>query len=486
MNGSLILVRDGNSLTLLPEKGSSFSTDIIEDIDDLLSYQYKQCDWRGKPTFTKTLLYAQSADKSMIYTALGMSEKIVKMLRALKVRPCFVDDTDATRDPLRIAPDWNRINSVKFRPQQKECLKAISSRPGGVIVAPTGFGKTFLIGMLGILYPTAKITVCTKSVEIAQRIFSDLKGLLDSVGMVGGGFNQTGARVTVVTADSLAKVAGDCDFFFFDECHQAAAETYTSAILSIFKYARRYGFTATPEGRSDGADPALDMLFGPRIFELSYQDGVDLGLVVPIKVRWIVSDCGYTFGGNPKYLSSMERKRIAIWKNDCRNQLIVEDIRKQAKDASILVLVETIEHAILLNKLLPDFKLCYSTMKDYDLERYKSEGLVPPDYVPLSKKDRVELCQDFLSGKVKRVISTDVWSTGVDFPSLSMVYSVSGRVSKILTTQGAGRVSRLFTGKTCGNVVDVQDTYPPEFAAFSRKRFSTYTELGWEQQGYQK
>ena len=93
------------------------------------------------------------------------------------------------------------------------------------------------------------------------------------------------------------------------------------------------------------------------------------------------------------------------------------------------------------------------------------------------------LFQDFLSGKVTRVISTDVWNTGIDVPDLAVVYNVSGRVSKILNTQGAGRASRLFAGKEYGQVVDINDKFG-DYAGFSHARYALYKKLGWEQDGF--
>lgn len=475
----MIISKDGNVLSI---QGDPIPQRLFTDLDHELSYTYRSRNFRGDLLLEKRLLYNMSCDNLML-TTIGMWPDIQKVLaQHPNVQVSFVDNTPDEYNLKKVVPDWGNVSDLTFKPGQREAIQAIINSNGGIVCAPTGFGKTFLIGALCKLFPKARIHISTKSVEIAIRIVKDLKRLIPSVGMIGGGKNEAKARVLVITADSLHKAPGDADLFFYDECHQAAAESYTQDILTTYNYAKRIGFTATPTGRSDGADRVLNLLFGNVIFNMDYSQGVDLGLVVPIRVRWLpyTGPCVEA----SEYKKAIYRKRHCIWRNEARNKVIADDVHANYENDSVLILVETVEHAVYLHKLLPEFELCYATMDPADLTKYKAKNLLPEDYEPLSKNDRIKLCNDFLTGKVKKVISTDVWSTGVDFPSLSVVYSVSSRVSKILTTQGAGRVSRIFSGKDHGNVVDIQDLFADDFKGFSYRRYKTYKELGWEQEGF--
>ena len=475
----LTVIRDGNVLTL---RFGTRSEELATVIGNKLSYMYRTRDFRGNLKVERRLLYTDVSPTEYI-TTLGMwptIQGICSMYPYLELN--FIEDTPEDRNLKKINPDWGNVSDLTFRPGQREAINAIINNTGGIICAPTGFGKTFLIGALCKLFPKSRIHISTKSVDIARRIANDLKRFIPNVGMIGGGKEEANSRVIVITSDSLHKAPGDADFFFYDECHQAAAESYTENILTTYNYAKRIGFTATPTGRSDGADSVLTMLFGSVIFNMDYTQGVDLGLVVPIHVRWL--PCNTASVVALAYQKPVSRKRYCIWRNAARNQIIADDVRANYADESVLILVETVEHAVYLHNVLPEFELCYATMDPDDLNEYKSSGLLPNDYTVMSKKDRVKLCTDFLNGDVKKVISTDVWATGVDFPSLSVVYSVSSRVSRILTTQGAGRVSRIFNGKEYGEVVDIQDTFADDFKSFAAKRKKVYKELGWSQEGY--
>lgn len=420
-----------------------------------------------------------------LLTSYGLLDSLKAWFKQQGIEAAFQELTPEDKNSLLLKPDWSVLQNYQLRNRQEECLKAIVERKHGIIDAPVGFGKTFLMGVLTQLYPKAKFHVITKSVAIANRIYKDLLRITSDVGMIGGGKNITGKRITVITADSLKKSDGDADFLIWDEAHQAAASTYSALLLRIYRYSRNYGFTATPTGRSDGSDPVLKMLFGDTIFEMKYDEAKDRGLVVPVSVRWLT--CSDVLPTALNYTNRVSLERHAIWRNRSRNQMIADDVRKISNDESVLILVGKVEHAVNLAKELPEFTLVYGSMSEEDCEWYKRQKLLPEDYRPINAREREELKEAFRDGRIKKVIATDVWNTGVDFPDLRYVYNVSARGSSILTTQGAGRVSRIASGKFNGTVIDIVDDFPDNghcFYTSAVKRYKKYTELGWKQEGF--
>jgi hypothetical protein len=151
-----------------------------------------------------------------------------------------------------------------------------------------------------------------------------------------------------------------------------------------------------------------------------------------------------------------------------------------------LILVETIEHAVNLGALLPDFKLVYGIMTTRDCNEYKKKGLLPTDYKPLSDFEKYDMRNKFESGELKRVIATDVWATGVDFEQLNVLVRADDRDSDIVDVQGPGRVSRIYTApdgtqKEFGEVLECMDTFDSTFYRKSLGRRNSYKLLGWEQ-----
>ena len=343
--------------------------------------------------------------------------------------------------------------------------------------------NTTMIGALALLFPKAKIHVVTKSVDVADRIGKALRRFIPKVGFVGDG-NKNWERVTVITAGSLAHSDGDADFLFCDEVHQLATVNFSTSIAQRYRHSRNFGLSATPYARMDNAHAVLEPLFGPMVFELTYQQAVDLGLVVPIRVTWL--PIRMTFNPVERYSNRVAKKRYGVWTNIERNRIIANAVSAYPETHQILILVETIEHAVNLGALLPNFTLVYGVMFPPDCTKYKAGKLLPAAYKPLTDYDKHTLRNKFESGELKRVIATDVWSTGVDFEQLNVLVRADDRDSDIVDVQGPGRVSRIYVSpegvkKEFGEVIDCMDTFDPTFYRKSMGRRNSYKLLGWEQ-----
>jgi superfamily II DNA or RNA helicase len=343
--------------------------------------------------------------------------------------------------------------------------------------------NTTLIGAAALLFPEAQIDVVTKSVDVAERIVRSLKRILPKVGRIGDGWKQR-ERVTVITAGSLQHADGTADFLFADEVHQLATVNFSTALAARYRNSRNFGMSATPYARMDNAHAILEPLFGPMVFDLPYPQAVELGLVVPVRVNWLPIRLSH----NPaeRYSNRVARKRHGIWTNYDRNRMIAEAVRAYPDTHQILILVETIEHAVHLGLHLPEFTLVYSQMSSQDYFAYKRAKLLPADYISLNEAKKYELRNQFEAGTLRRVIATDVWATGVDFEQLNVLVRADDRDSDIVDVQGPGRVSRIYTAadgtkKEYGEVVDCMDTFDPAFYRKSMGRRNSYKLLGWEQ-----
>jgi superfamily II DNA or RNA helicase len=275
----------------------------------------------------------------------------------------------------------------------------------------------------------------------------------------------------------------DCHNFFANgllvhNCHQLMAPTYSAQLAGIYRKSRNFGFSATPYSRMDGAHARLEALFGPCLFELSYPEAVSMGLVVPIRVRWLPVRLDHNPASGK---SGVPKKRWGIWRNEARNQMLAEAARSYADDQQTLILVETVEHLVHLWQHLKDFALMYGDMKPLEYESYVKSRMLPHDFIHMNPERRRSMRDAFERGELKKVIATDVWSTGVDFAQLAVLIRADERDSEILDQQGPGRVSRIYAGKEYGEVVDCIDYFDKGLQAKSRSRFRSYEALEWEQ-----
>jgi superfamily II DNA or RNA helicase len=489
----IIINRCGNRLTVHRADNMPFSAELLEALTKDLRYQHvehvhgaaQRNPITGQRQYFKTTEYKLFRyENGKLIVLGGYLARIGSQLKRLGCRVALQDTSPPRKRPDAFKPEWaNMEGRIEFRARQEECLRLLSRVPCGIIKAVTGFGKTTLIGAAALLFPEAKIHVVTKSVDVAERIVRSLKRFVPKVGMVGDG-SKHWERVTVITAGSLAHSDGDADFLFCDEVHQLATVNFSTSLAQRYKHSRNFGLSATPYARMDNAHAVLEPLFGPMIFELTYQEAVELGLVVPIRVRWL--PIRMTFNPAERYSNRVARKRYGVWTNADRNRMIADAVREYPDTHQILILVETIEHAVHLGSLLPEFTLVYSSMFPSDCNNYKKRGLLPKDYKPLSDYDKHQLRNKFESGELRKVIATDVWATGVDFEQLNVLVRADDRDSDIVDVQGPGRVSRLYTApngdkKEFGEVIDCMDTFDPTFYRKSTGRRNSYKLLGWEQ-----
>jgi len=385
----------------------------------------------------------------------------------------------------RYKTDWDGVFSeFDLRAKQDLCLCSVAENPfGGTIVAPPGFGKSHLFLMLGRLYPRANMLVVVTRKDVANEIYRGLTSYFPNVGFFGDSKRRMG-RVAVSLAQSIQHVPmDDVDILCGDEAHELLTDHYTSR-LTLFKNSRNYAFTATPTGRADKSDVRMEMLFGPKIFEMQYQEAQKLNIVVPITVDWV----DVVLADNPcAGMVETARERNGIWRNQYRNAIIAEKAMSYGPDAQVLIMVRTLDHACHLKAFLPDFTLAYSEggsdSRDIDFEYYKRQGLISRDEPDMTADRRRLLKEQFEKGKLKKVIATDVWSTGVNFHQLQVLVRADARGREILDYQIPGRVSRpdKATDKSTGLVVDFRDQFDPDYREAARKRKRNYARRGWTQ-----
>lgn len=416
-----------------------------------------------------------------ITTYYGYTSRIKEIAQELG---CTLEVQDLTPEdsnsPGAYETDWDNVHRrIQFRVRQEECLRAIENNEGGIIKAPPAFGKSHLMAAIARLYPRAKIDIVIKRRDLVERTVRTLTGLLPQVGIIKGGTFKPD-RVTVITAASLHRSNGEADIVICDEVHELMSPRYSEDIARTYKFSRNFGLTATPEGRADNADAKLEYMFGPIIFNMSWQEATELGLIVPMEARWVPIQ----MRRNPaRGARDVAKKRLGIWTNTYRNAVIAATVRQHGPEEQVLILVETIEHAVHLGHQLPEFELCYAEMELTNLERYQRDGMLPPDYEPMTADKRSAMRISFENHDLKKVIATDVWSTGVSFERLAVLVRADARGSEIMDTQAPGRVARTHTdsGKEKGIVYDFYDHFDSGFKGKSTKRRSNYEKKGWTQ-----
>ena len=422
----------------------------------------------------KVELYAENAGNLLF--PVGFEDRIKELLDDMKV--AHKTKIVATMS----LPPANMSNLGELRPGQLEVLQAIASKDCGVVDALTGFGKGVMIEKVISMYPNQVHGIFTKSKSVCNMLYERLVSVFPSAGCWNSDIHLKGNPI-VCTVGSMGHIELDkIEVAQFDEVHQLVIPSFLQ-YYPKFKGCKFISYSATPDDRLDNSALAVEGFFGPKLIKVDYQDGVDLGLVVPIEVY--VMDNKNTETGS--YFQDMKydigRQRYGYWKNDARNELIAKTIyeylptQMEEKDPQTLILVDKVEHALHLQKKLPDFKVAHGPMSKDSVIKFQDEGLLKGK--PPSKKDVEILQTKFSTGEEKRVIATSIWSTGVDFPGLSIIVRADGGASTIKDIQMPGRVCRTAEGKSRGILVDFADSFDVWTARRARSRLSNYEAKGW-------
>jgi superfamily II DNA or RNA helicase len=292
----------------------------------------------------------------------------------------------------------------------------------------------------------------------------------DQVGLCADGKSETSRRVVVSTCASILKCDRDCDLLLFDEAH-GVGHNEVALNLREFKKARKFGFTATPGGRSDGADLVMEAVFGPVLASIPYAEAEAGGLVVPIEVVTHRVD----MGDSPLPGDPVSRKRWRYWRNKDRNKAVADAALSFPEDELVLVMVETLEHAAYLAPMLPGFKVAHAAE---GVLKGRSK-LIQAAGLELGRGALDEMRKSFARGDIKKIIATMAWKQGIDVPMLTALVRADGSASPITSEQVPGRLSRLSEGKDKGVLVDFID----EGCAWSERRtaarLAVYRKAGW-------
>src|SRR5215212_8599313 len=160
----------------------------------------------------------------------------------------------------------------------------------GVVVMPTGTGKTFM-AFLCIEKVGRPTIVVTPKIDLMVQWARELEQSFGvEVGMVGGN-EHSYKPLTVTTYDSayiyLEKWANKYGLIIFDECHHLPGAAYSEAAnASLAPF--RLGLTATPE-RADGGEMMFPELIGPISYRLDITD-VAGEFLAPYETRRVYVD----------------------------------------------------------------------------------------------------------------------------------------------------------------------------------------------------
>ncbi len=366
--------------------------------------------------------------------------------------------TDEARGWENKPTGWKLNNTRTPRPYQRLALqKWIAGGRKGVVVMPTGTGKTFA-SFLCIENVGRPTMVVTPKIDLMVQWARELENSFNvEVGMVGAGeFNYQ--PLTVTTYDSayihLEKWANRFGLVIFDECHHLPGPSYSEAAnagMAPF----RLGLTATPE-RADGADEITSQLIGPIVYRMDITDAAG-EFLAPYEARVV-----------PVELTQEEAETYAKCREDYKQFVAMRGINMSAPDGFKRFLFEASktpegwaaarafrEQKRIMQAPSGKFKLLEGLLEKHATDRiliFTADNatvyriartyLIPAMTNQTKPKERKSILEKFHSGEYSAVVTCQVLNEGVDVPAANVGIVLSGTGSTTENVQRLGRILR--------------------------------------------
>lgn len=426
-----------------------------------------------------------------LFTMPGFAHRVLDILR----KAGYPYEVTMARTPY---PEPNFSLAFKgLRPYQVPLVGNMIASSGGILMGSTGMGKTCCAAAIIRAFdrnelkrrgtPTSVFAcpdrdINRKNWEEFQRWLPDRE-----IGRIMSGSAEIPSDdVICCTIDSLDHIDPDqVGILIVDEMH-ASASSARAELISAFRKAMKWGVSATPTGRFDGADLVSEGLYGPVVAEFTYQDGVRAGALVPITVCWMDAPppvCGLDMYGKFKKREAKIRHGSLI--NEDFTRMVADILNCTPPETQTLCMLQFIEQMHHIAKFCEHTGVVHA---ETSADKLRSFPSVPP----IKPKERKQIYDDFRSKKLNSIISTHVWAAGVDFPELSVVINAGGGGSEIVAKQVPGRASRKADGKDHAWIVDFMHPWDREDPVtlsgkpgpllcndFSRRK--AYNDLGFEQ-----
>ncbi|MCK4399480.1 DEAD/DEAH box helicase, partial [Candidatus Bathyarchaeota archaeon] len=332
----------------------------------------------------------------------------------------------------------------------------------GIIVLPTGAGKTFIaVKAIEALKASALITVPTiVLVEQWREVLEESLGV--TVGALGGG-EQDIQPITVSTYDSASlrarHLGNRFQLLVFDEVHHLAAPTYRR-IATRYLAPYRLGLTATLQ-----EDEATMELYGELVGPTVYRLGVDSlagkhlsdYTVKTVKLPLTAEERAEYDRQYEIYRGFLRRRNIRIRGAQDYLRLVRRSGRDpearravQARGRAMDIALNGGNKTAYLKSLLkanPGEKTLIFTSHNKLVYRLSRELLIPAITHQTPKAEREEVLGGFRDGTYRRIVTSRVLDEGVDVPDASMAVIISGSGSNRQFIQRLGRILRKTPGK---------------------------------------
>lgn len=334
---------------------------------------------------------------------------------------------------------------------QQEALQSLedTDKNKGVVVMPTGTGKTFLASLWFKKQlesnPNSKLLfLCHNKDILSQANEGEFQNCLENLEINYGYYNGTEKNIqqsTFATVQTLTRNlkkfnVDDFDYIIVDEAHHYQARSFKK-VLEYFKPKFLLGLTATPN-RTDGK--SIYKICGEKIYEAKINDAIKKGLLTKINYWCVDNDIDFSdvkWNGNRYDEKDLNRKICVKEYDDAILEEYQETLRNKFNKMKTICFCATVEHVHRMAKL-------------FNNNGISAVGLTGrhrllEDKVP--RGERGNIIKGFREGKYDIIFVRDLFNEGVDIPDCDSIMMLRPTQSHTIFTQQIGRGLRKAEGK---------------------------------------
>lgn len=346
-------------------------------------------------------------------------------------------------------PDVGATKGWRFK-QKEFFTECITPNRSGIFVAFTRYGKTYQMeNTIRAWDKGYRFLLVVPGLDNVSQLYEHMKAAFPdrNVRWIGGGrsavpSSEARASIIVTSMDSLHLWAGkdnggkyegrNIDFLLVDEPQDLPTPDRRVKFYN-FPRARKYGYTATAEGRFDNRDKWITAIIGPVLGEKNYPEALAEGAVAPIVVVFLRIQMPYPF----------------IWRTrrGAYNGMMFHSPEMAARNAR------------LMTEIVPDSWQTMCFIKDEKQADVLTQALEQCDHKIamaklLSKTERLRITQMVRNDEIKRILATNIYVKGVTFHELKCLINMEGGGGNLNTIQKAGRLAEVREGKKAGILID--------------------------------
>lgn len=345
---------------------------------------------------------------------------------------------------------------VELRDYQSESLNRWLSDRSGIVVLPTGSGKTFL-GMKVIEEVNAPTFIIVPTLDLVDQWMQELQSFDIELGEYTGR-EKSLEPITVSTYDSAYlhadEIGNRFKLLICDEVHHLAAESYRH-IAEFFPSPFRLGLTATYE-REDGKHEDLQELMGGKVFEMRSEDlaGEHLADYTVERVRVDLRESekkeydekleifqDYLRSTNIKMRGPQDFKKVVMRSGNDPKAWKAVRARNEARQIAYNSRAKLDELENILKERKDDRIIIFTRHNEMAYEVSK-RFLIPCITHKTEKAERKEILRRFKDGTYSAIVSSQVLDEGVDVPAANVGVILSGTGSTREYRQRLGRILR--------------------------------------------